>query len=136
MKNRILIWIAAFGLTSSLAIPGWAQRGGHGRGMSMSKSPAAISRPATRASQPSKAQARSNRGGKVRGRQRAEEVQTMNTRADANRGFTVAPGLQKSERHATSKNAKRSKRAHVRKAKKHGPGNGQGEDRDRGSRGN
>jgi len=36
-----------------------------------------------------------HKGGKVKGLERTEEVQEMNKRADAQRGFTVAPGLRK-----------------------------------------
>ncbi len=40
---------------------------------------------------------RSNKGGKVRGRERAEQVQALNAKADTKRGFTVAPGVEKAE---------------------------------------
>ncbi len=40
-----------------------------------------------------RARMRSNKGAKVKGMNRAEAVQEMNTRADTNRGFTTAPGL-------------------------------------------
>src|SRR2546422_3827765 len=40
---------------------------------------------------------RSNKGGRVRGRERAEEVHVMNRRRDAHSGFTVAPRAERAE---------------------------------------
>ncbi len=50
---------------------------------------------------------RSNKHGAVRGKERAEEVQGMNTRADKNRGFTVAPGIEKTEGERVVKNSRK-----------------------------
>lgn len=50
---------------------------------------------------------RSNQGGAVTGKERAEEVQGMNTGADKNRGFTVAPGIEKTEGEPVVKNRRK-----------------------------
>ena len=39
----------------------------------------------------------SNKGGRVRGRERAEEVHAMNRRRDAHHGFTAAPRAERAE---------------------------------------
>ena len=44
-----------------------------------------------------KTNTRSNKGGAVRGKERAEEVQGLNSKADSNRGFTTASGVEKAE---------------------------------------
>ena len=44
-----------------------------------------------------KSNERSNKGGRVRGRERAEEVHAMNRRRDAHRGFTAAPRVERAE---------------------------------------
>ncbi len=53
---------------------------------------------------------RSNKYGKVRGKERAEEVQEMNKGADKNRGFTVAPGVEKAEGDSVGKNSRKPNR--------------------------
>ncbi len=50
---------------------------------------------------------RSNKHGKMRGKERAEEVQEMNKGADKNRGFTVAPGIEKAEGETVFKNRRK-----------------------------
>jgi hypothetical protein len=75
-----------------LAMPASAQGQAHGKSAVHSK-----------ASTHSQASARSNKGGQVRGLQRAAEVQSMNGRADAKRGFTVAPGVEKAEGETATK---------------------------------
>lgn len=118
-----------------LAAPAWAQKGGHGgRG---GRSTAGTSRSGTSSdrsvpSHPSMASQRSNKGGEVRGLERAKEVQAMNKRADANRGFTVAPGVEKAEaRQATAKTAERGQGSSQRMQGKTQQGKGKGADNDR-----
>ncbi len=53
---------------------------------------------------------RSNKYEKKHGKERAEEVQEMNTRADKNRGFTVAPGVEKAEGDSVGKNSRKPNR--------------------------
>jgi hypothetical protein len=67
----------------------------------------------------SKASTRSNKGGKVKGLERAEEVQEMNKRADAQRGFTVGPGVEKAEsKQAGEASVKGGKKSYTPKGKK------------------
>lgn len=67
----------------------------------------------------SKASTRSNKGGKVKGLERAEEVQEMNKRAGAQRGFTVGPGVEKAEsKQAGKASVKGGKKSHTPKGKK------------------
>jgi len=67
---------------------------------------------------------RSNRGGNVRGNERAEEVQEMNKKADANRGFTVAPGVEKAESKKKDHDADRDKDKGKHKGRHKGKGKG------------
>ncbi len=53
---------------------------------------------------------RSNKYGKKHGKERAEEVQEMNKGADKNRGFTVAPGIEKTEGESVVKNSRKPSR--------------------------
>ncbi len=80
--KKVLYLSLAFLATVLLAMPAAAQRAGGGKSGS---------------SGPSMDRDRSNHGGQVRGNERAEEVQQMNKRADAHRGFSVAPGVEKAE---------------------------------------
>jgi hypothetical protein len=48
---------------------------------------------------------RSNKHGAMRGTERATEVQGMNTKADANRGFTTSKGVQNASTAKTSRKA-------------------------------
>jgi len=50
-------------------------------------------------------QNRSNKGGAVRGKARAEQVQSLNNKADTNRGFTIAPGVEKAETKTAGNNS-------------------------------
>jgi hypothetical protein len=88
-KSLYLSLALAIGLV--MGLPAWAQKGTHGKSATHSKASAY---------QSSHSAARSNKGGQTRGIARAEQVQQMNTKADAERGFTAAPGL------ATASNAK------------------------------
>ncbi len=109
-KPYAVILLAAGLMLSPAALRG-AQRGGHPSG-----------RPAfTPPPPPPSASIRSNEGGQTRGVERAETSQEMNTRADKNRGFTVAPGVEKAERKADRDNDDRRHhgRHHAKKAKKH-----------------
>ncbi len=128
------------GVAFQLAMPAWAQRGGHGRGAMSSAGVRAASSHHLAVSSESnslhsqKVRGRSNRHGRMRGLERAEQVQNRNTRADANRGFTVAPGVERAERHAVRRNAGRHHRGtlHIRKIKRHRRNrDAQGKDRDR-----
>ncbi len=127
--KKLLIGIFAIGLTSLLAVPARAQKGGHGR--PNSRGVTAVSHRKTTSSHVRRVRARSNQGGKVRGLERAEEVQSTNAGADANRGFTVAPGVEKAEQRAAMKRARhRRGSSHIRKGKKHRGDDDQNEDRD------
>ncbi len=111
MKKSVYAALALL-VTAFLTMPGWARQGNshHGTGK-------ASTHHHTSSSKSSHASARSNKGGKVRGLERAEEVQEMNKRADANRGFTVAPGVEKAESQQTVKTtAKTGKKSQTSKA--------------------
>ena len=119
MKKSVYAALALL-VTAFLTMPGWARQGNahHGTGK-------ASTHHHTSSSKSPHAGARSNQGGKVRGLERAEEVQAMNKRADANRGFTVAPGVEKAESLQAGKTAaKTGKKSQTRK------GNDKDEDRD------
>jgi len=96
-----------------LAGTAWAQKGGRGGGGGKPAGVRAASR--GKASTPSASKAsptsveRSNKGGEVRGTERAEEVQSMNTKADTERGFTTAPGLEKAGQPAAEKEKAKQK---------------------------
>jgi len=89
----------------SLTIPVWAQRGFVGqahvsaRATSDTRLGSSHVAGSTHISTIARAEAseRTNKHGKVRGRERAEAAQSMNTSADANRGYTVAPGVEGAE---------------------------------------
>ncbi len=88
-----------------LAVPAWAQRGPRaGGGAAMSARSTSMLGANTRhtsmgmktrnsTSARASAKMRSNKGATLKGIDRADAVQNMNTRADTNRGFTTAPGL-------------------------------------------
>jgi len=79
----------------------WAQRGG--RGIGKTKAPPVRSQVSTQSSSarvPAAAQ-RSNKGGEVRGIQRAEQVQQMRTHGDTEHGVASAPGLEQAEERHT-----------------------------------
>src|SRR2546422_11701899 len=63
------------------------------------------------ASRHAKSNDRSNKGGRLRGRERAEEVHAMNRRKDAHRGFTVAPGVEGAEGERARRHAGRGNSA-------------------------
>ncbi len=104
--KKVLYLSLAFLATVLLAMPAAAQRAGGGKSGS---------------SGPSMDRDRSNHGGQVRGNERAEEVQQMNKRADAHRGFSVAPGVEKAEskKHKKHHDADRDKDKDKRKHNKH-----------------
>ncbi len=110
-KPYAVIFLSAGLMLSSAGLRG-AQRGGHPSGRPTFTPPPPP---------PSTSMQRSNAGGQVRGLERAEASQEVNTRADKNRGFTVAPGVEKAERHADRDNddSRHHGRHHAKKAKKH-----------------
>ncbi len=91
MKKAVYVGMAMLVLMC-LSLPAWAQKGGHGAagtghaatGMSHSKKSSHKHSMSTE---------HSNKGGAVRGKSRAEEVQAQNSKADTERGFTEAPGM-------------------------------------------
>jgi len=91
----------------------WAQKGGRGGGGGKPAGVRAASH--GKASTPSASKAsptsveRSNKGGEVRGQERAEEVQSMNTKADTERGFTTAAGLEQAGQPTPQKEKARQK---------------------------
>ena len=91
MKRLFHLGLAAL-VAASLYVPASARQGNHSHGAGKSTGPAK-----SLPSESSKASTRSNKGGKVKGFERAEEAQEMNKGADAQRGFTVAPGVEKAE---------------------------------------
>ncbi len=96
-----------------LAVPASARHRNHSHGAG--KSSSHVKRLPSKSS---KASARSNKGGEVKGLERAEEVQEMNRRADAQRGFTVAPGVEKAEGEHSGKTTMRDgKKGHTPKGK-------------------
>lgn len=107
-----------------LTTPAWAEKGGHSHG-----SPAAASHSkgaSHSVGHKRMSSKRSNKRGDVHGLERAEEVQAMNTKADANRGFTVAPGVEKAEGETTAKPGTSGKSKG--KANKGGPGDDKDQD--------
>ncbi len=104
MKRVLYLMLAVLVLG---LLPAWAQRGRHGGGTGKAAEVKVSKDSASTHSQMSTE--RSNKGGQVRGLERAEEVQAMNAKADAKRGFTVAPGVEKAEGEtSTNKSAKSS----------------------------
>ena len=86
MKSRIFHGLLAVAVCGFLSMPAWSQGQGasHGQGQASVHAHSGVN---------SHAAGRSNKGGAVRGLARAQEVQSMNTKADTERGFTQAPGL-------------------------------------------
>jgi hypothetical protein len=84
--KKILYLGLAFLVFGFLALPAFARANSHGKSATHIKT-----------SKASKSTAHSNKGGTVKGLERAEEVQAANSKADAKRGFTVAPGVEKAE---------------------------------------
>ena len=92
----------AFLILALLSMPAWAQARSHSNapvhtGFSRAKSSRGRSSRHATVSRHAKPNDRSNKGGRVRGRERAEEVHLMNRRRDAHRGFTAAPGVERAE---------------------------------------
>ncbi len=116
--KRLSYFIIAFSVMAFLATPAWAQKGGQGghHGKSSTHASAHHSKHST---------TQSNAGGKTRGLERAEAVQEKNTKADAERGFTVAPGVEKAETKTGAKTAGKGKTTGATKGKK---GTGKDED--------
>lgn len=85
--KKVLYTVLAILVCSFVAVPTWAQKGGHGRGAGKGASASAHSV----SSHTPMSTERSNKGGEVRGVERAEEVQAMNPKGEP------APGLQKAE---------------------------------------
>ena len=128
--KRVLYFGLAFLVFVLLAIPAAAQESERGKARhskSTSSHPAAHRMLRHR----SKPRHRSNKGGKVRGKERAEEVQQMNKKADANRGFTIAPGVEKAEskKHRKDHDADRDKDKDQSKHQGKHKGKHQGKDR-------
>lgn len=114
--NKLFHAGLAIFVVSLLTTLGWARQGRSEHGTAKAPAHARMSSPRS-----SKASARSNRSGKVRGLERAEGVQEMNKRADAERGFTVAPGVEKAEKHqAGEKAGKAGKKGKTRKGNAEG----------------
>ncbi len=120
--KRLSYFILAFAVMTFLAVPAWAQKGGQGghHGKSSTHASAHHSKHST---------TRSNAGGKTQGLERAEQVQEKNTKADANRGFTVAPGVEKAETKTGAKPVGKGKSAGATKGKK-GAGKDEDESKD------
>lgn len=95
MKNRLFHCLLALLACGALSLPAWAQgqAGSHGKGQASLHRHTGIN---------SHAAGRSNKGGAVRGLDRAKEVQGLNTKADTERGFTTAPGLTDASTHAST----------------------------------
>ncbi len=107
--KKVLYPLFAIVVLGFLAVPAWAQKvgGAHRAQKASVTSHETVSTPA--APEHSRMSTkRSNKGGKVRGLERAEEVQAMNTKADAKRGFTVASGVEKAEAADSSRHGKRA----------------------------
>ncbi len=91
MKRALLGGLAFFVLTC-LSFPAWAQKGSHG-GEGAAHAVSGMSHSKKSSHKSSESAERSNKGGAVRGKARAAEVQKENTKAGTERGFTEAPGL-------------------------------------------
>ncbi len=85
MKKILYLGLAFLGF-AFLGLPAFARANSHGKSATHAKT-----------SKASKSTAHSNKGAAVKGLERAEEVQTADSKADAKRGFTVAPGVEKAE---------------------------------------
>lgn len=117
-----------------LTVPAWAQKGGHGQGAGKSMGASGVTHGKASSHSPSShssmAGERSNKGGQVRGRERAREVQGMNTTADTERGFTTAPGLDKADQQAGKHTAGHGQSAPHGKQGNTPRGKGKGNDND------
>jgi hypothetical protein len=93
MKNKLFHGMLAIAVCGFLTSPVWArgQGGSHGNSAMHAHSANGHSAHAHHSM-------RSNKGGAVRGLNRAQQAQSMNSKADTERGFTSAPGMT----HATS----------------------------------
>jgi len=99
-----------------------AQRGGHGHGSGIASGAphpgqhhglhSGKSKDKVADSKKTKENTHSNKGGAVRGKERAEEVQGTHKKADANRGFTTASGVEKAEAKTTTKSANSQSKEH------------------------
>lgn len=100
MKKLILGGLALLVLLF-LTLPAWAQDRGAGRGRGRGPAASGAGQQQTQrepgSSRSVRATERSNKGGQVRGRERARQVQQSNTRANQRRGFETAPGLDREE---------------------------------------
>ena len=105
----------AFLILALLSMPAWAQARSHSNAAAHGR----FSRHAT-VSRHAKSNDRSNKGGRVRGRERAEEVHAMNRHRDAHRGFAVAPRA-----------GRRSRRGHWARHDKRGKSDGDSHDENR-----
>ncbi len=113
MKRLFQFGVAAL-VAAFLAVPASAGQGNHSHGVGKSSNHVK-----SLPSKSSNASAHSNKGGEVKGLERAEEVQGMNKRADAQRGFTVAPGVEKAEGEQVGKTSvKGGKKSHTPKGKR------------------
>lgn len=125
--RKLFVTFTVCGLALWLAIPASAQRS-HGGGLGLSAHGSSNTAIGARglgsgadisSSARMGAAARANKGGHVRGLGRAEAVQSSNTRADVNRGFTVAPGVEAAEKHQASGEAGEQAATHHMKNTKH-----------------
>ncbi|MBZ5563004.1 MAG: hypothetical protein LAP13_11375 [Acidobacteriia bacterium] len=91
MKKAIYVGMASL-VVACLSLPAWAQKSGHG-GSGASHAATGVSHSKKSSHKSSMATDRSNKGGAMRGKTRAEEVQQENAKADTERGFTEAPGM-------------------------------------------
>jgi len=118
MRNVAYLALAVL-VSGFLTLPAWAQKGGkdHAAGKASASLHAKSSTHTSMASQ------RSNKGGAVRGKARAEEVQAMNTKADAERGFTEAPGFSQTGKQNMGKGSTKGQSAtHSQKGQQHKSG--------------
>ncbi len=100
--KKVLYGGLTFFVLTCLSFPAWAQKGGQG-GQGASHAAAGMSHSRKSSHKSSMAAERSNKGGAVRGKTRAEQVQQENTKADTERGFTEAPGLSQTTGQAAGK---------------------------------
>lgn len=102
--KKTLYGVMAFLILACLSIPAWAQKGGQGS-QGAAHATAGKMHSKKSAHKSSMSAERTNKGGAVRGKARAEEVQQENAKADTERGFTEAPGMT----HPTGKAAEKAK---------------------------
>ena len=86
---------AVTGVTFCLAVVGASARGSHAGGHMSTHSAMSTHSSMGSTHMNSHATTRSNAGGATTGLTRARDAQTLNTKADDERGFTTAPGLDK-----------------------------------------